>query len=274
MWCPSMRLQPHHCDRAGDHDGRVPRGGDAPADQDQHGDGLARGEAGAHDQAEQDGLGQGPGGPPGQGHPRAAARAGACLACVCMCSCGLIVCMAHCLDVRGLPGCAPVVLAVHNQPTHPSPNPENQNKQAVQRGAGRSAYQGIGGGGDYMGAGSGFDGGGGCTWVAFRIGLWGCGMSCVMCNQCAFDSGDRALTRWMFTHTPHMHTRRRHGRRERHGRRGRRLPFGGSAALHLHPQRGGPRFAPDGDAQGRVEGPWSSTSQISHISYGGGVCIV
>ncbi len=37
--------------------------------------------------------------------------------------------------------------------------------QAVQRGAGRGAYQGIGGGGDYLGAG-GYDGGGGCEYPA------------------------------------------------------------------------------------------------------------
>ena len=37
--------------------------------------------------------------------------------------------------------------------------------QAVQRGAGRGAYQGIGGGADYLGAG-GYDGGGGCEYPA------------------------------------------------------------------------------------------------------------
>ena len=53
----------------------------------------------------------------------------------CMDGWGLLVYMVQCFDVRGLPGCASVVLAVHNQPTHPPPNPENQQ-------TGRPAWRG------------------------------------------------------------------------------------------------------------------------------------
>lgn len=68
--------------------------------------------------------------------------------------------------MRGSSGCASVVLAIHTFINPHSSYPDIYlHQQAVQRGAGRSAYQGIGGGGDYMGAGGGFDGGGGCTWI-------------------------------------------------------------------------------------------------------------